>query len=458
MAKKGKEIDLRGFRIQIDPLIIITRVMMRQKLLLAGIGFLGIVISMVMYKTTPKKYQSSSQILIRAESFEEAFLTKAVNTAVGNFGSDNEMMLLINELDLFADMRRKLPYELALRTIRKELKVTVRPRSIGLAYMSNNPLEAQRVVAFATERLIHVLANLNEAGSIGELDAVDRAISDIAPKKKVAEDKLYAFKAQHPEIAVTVEVALPGEGGGSGIDAQIQQAERELADARAGKAPTRRAGANNSPVYAAMMEAKANYEGLARQYTENHPEVLTAKRKYMELQAAAQREAAAAEQQAGVQGANAEEIQKSRVAAAEGRLRDLIARKTELTSKQIKKPELQREWAELSLNASTMASEMKTLAETRNKILRDRLVAANKFQEDFQLVDAPRVPELPAEPDRNQFLGIGIAITLVVGILICGGREAVRQTFVDASEFEEQTGVQVFAVLPNIRRQQGEGA
>src|SRR5207253_994600 len=109
----------------------------------------------------------------------------------------------------------------------------------------------------------------------------------------------------------------------------------------------------------------------------------------------------------------------------------------------------QREFAELSLQTQTYASELRDLLSRQQQILRERVVAANRFQENFQLVDPARVPEIPSEPDRNKMMMAGMAMTAAIGILLAAVREAMRQVFIDATEFEEQTGLQVFAVPPN---------
>ncbi len=41
-------------------------------------------------------------------------------------------------------------------------------------------------------------------------------------------------------------------------------------------------------------------------------------------------------------------------------------------------------------------------------------------------------------------------ITAIIGLLLATIREAFRQTFLDPQEFEEQTGLQGRAVLPDI--------
>src|SRR5437870_1455604 len=119
MARKGKELAIGGWRVQIDPLVLISRVLMRQKLLLSLVAVVGGTATVASYLAAPKIYLSHSNILIRYENFDEGYLQKLLNVSVGYFGSDLEMMTLINELDLYDSTRSRLPYEMALREIRK---------------------------------------------------------------------------------------------------------------------------------------------------------------------------------------------------------------------------------------------------------------------------------------------------------------------------------------------------
>jgi capsular polysaccharide biosynthesis protein len=463
MAKKGKEFDLGGVRIQLDPLVLATRIVMRQKLLLASIALLGAIVTIGVYLRTPKRFEAHSTILIRYESFDESFLQKLLNVSVGYLGSDLEMMSIINELDLYAKIRARLPYEMALREMRKELIVRSQPRNIWISYMSFDPVQAERVVAFTTERLLSKMAELNEAPYNRKLEAIDRTASELEPKRIEAINKLYEFKNKHPEIAISIPDLVPASSPLRSVEDEIRKAEHDLAVAQAGgvvpearseapkKRPETEASRRLRDLEAALAEAKSKY-------TESHPEVLRLKTEIATAEAAVKREDAVAAAAAGAAevpvGISPEEAKKARVAVAQARLKELIQRKTDLETASIGKPKLQREWAELSNAASTHSSHSRALADEREKIVRDRLVAASQFEENFQLVDAARVPELPSEPNRQKFMSIGMAVTALLGLLIAAWREAMRQTFVDATEFEEQAGLQVFAVLPTINNKE----
>ncbi len=449
MAKKGKEFEFAGIRFQIDPLILARRVVTRQIPLLAVIAIIGGALTAVSYVRAEKKYESRAKVIVRNDVFEggSEHLEKVISVA-GNFiGSNIEMIVIMNELDLFANMRKTRPYEVAIDQLRGELTIALDQNGIVVAHKSSNPQESQRIVAFATERVLARMAELNEAPFTSRLDAVEAQMRELKPQLNKAEGEMLEFKAQHPAIVASAEsgalMDVLGQAGRSLMD-EIRAAERELADARAGRVvstPTVRNTANT-----AKLATKRTELTRAKQtYTANHPVVLRLEKEVNELEQIVRTEAAGL-----VPGVSPEQQRRAGIEAAERRLRDLRSRKEDEDRKLSGKPKLQRQWAELSRRAAQLQGEIRELNDKSAEIRRDKAQAANSFQQVFQLTEPALVPKIPVEPTKGKFLGIGIGATAVLGLLIALLREGLRQTFVNHKELEESSGMQVFAVLPNI--------
>ena len=450
MAKKGKELDFAGVRVQIDPLVLVRRVVTRQIPLLAVVALLGGIVTIGAYVRAPRIYRSAANILIRYEGFREDYLRKLLNVAAGYLGSDGEMMVILNELDLYPESRERIPYEVSIRRLRRDLKVKPRPRNIEIALMSPDPNQAQRVVAFTTERLLNRMAELNEGPFTRKLDAIATAMNELAPKRLSADNKLFAFKAKYPKIAMSVDGMFLDEGSPmQTLETEIRRAERDLSAARSGRIVRRKGRIRNTTKARSLAAARKRLEDAKVRYTESHPEVLRMQKEVDKLSTAVRAENELLDGRLNAQASPAER-RRARVAAAEARLRQLLDRKIDLEKQVIAKPRLQRQWAELSMESSSLTSRYRELIDRRAKIEGDRLVAANNFQENFKLVDPARVPELPKEPNKNKYMVMGMAFTALLGFLIALLREGLRQTFVDSAEVEEQTGLQVFAELPDI--------
>jgi uncharacterized protein involved in exopolysaccharide biosynthesis len=452
MAKKSKEIEIGGWRIQVDPLILVRRVLTRRKRMLLALALLGMIATALLYKNTAKRYTSSAEIVIRQEAFQEDYLRKLLNVVARYVGSDTEMMIIINELNLYAKTRAGYPYDIALREMKRELKIDRPGGAISISFTSKNPLEAQGVVAFVTERIMTKLADLKDSPFRQQLEGIDSSLGEVEPRFKEAELKLFEFKEQHPEIAIRQpDILTPVGSPIGGVNEDLARANRDLKRCYAPQSePAPRPKKKATPGCQKLRTLERDRDSMLSQFTANHPSVIAAEQLIKQQQAVCDKESSASEDGDGVRaGMTPQEC----VAAVTARIKRLSEYKVELEKGASKKPKLQRRWSELSVEAGTLETQLTALKETHARTLKERLIAANEFKDSFVLVDPPRVPELPSYPDRNQFLAFGVAVTFIIAMFLAVLFEALRQTFADARELEEQTGIPVLASLPNI----GEG-
>ncbi|MCK6544679.1 hypothetical protein L6R52_02335 [Myxococcota bacterium] len=447
MAKKSKEIELGGLRIQLDPLVLLRRIVTRQKLVLVAVAVLGGIATALQYVRTPKKYTSFAEIVIRAEAFQEDYLRKLLNVVARYVGSDTEMMMVINELDLYADMRRSMPYELVLRDMRSRLKIDRPGSSLVISFQSKSPRDAQLVVAFVTERVMTKLADLKDSPYRQQLDAISTGMADVEPRLEGAQLRLFEFKQRHPEIAQrTIDLR---EGSPAAIiQEQLERTKKELEACFGGAVEVATAPKRSStPACRRLDDAEAEREVMLGQFTASHPAVMALDNKISDL------EAQCAKSGAGDRPAARGKMSETEcAAAARAKLGRLSEERLALERGASKTPELERQWAELNLEASALDSEYSAFREAHRRVNKDRLVAANEFRDSFVLVDPPRVPEVPSHPEKGAFMLAGMVITAIVGLSLAILREALRQTFADAREVEAEAGVPVLVTLPALTR------
>ena len=450
MVKKGKVFEFIGLRFQIDPLILARRVVTRQIPLLAVIATIGGILTIVSYKRAPRTYISKAGIAIRSADFNEVRLDKNLTLASNFLASDPEMTLILNELDLFAKARATQPYERSIKRLRNELILSPDVERIDIAYKSQDPKQAKRVVEFVTERVLAPRCRLFEAPFITEIDAIQRSIQSVQPKLQAAEKKLFEFKNRHPRISSELTVLDGVDSPVSAIDAAIRKAERDLAAAKSGRLVTqprlnRRPTASSGKFMQAMQALKSARET----YTENHPRVLAMQRQVAELRAKVASEEAARSGQKTV-ARNPTDKRNFQIANAKMRLKSLLQKRAAQESRLIQKPKLQQEWQAISLKVATLNSETRELLERRSEVVQRQGLAQNKFYENFQLVDPAVLPNDPIEPKIQKFGAIGMFLTALMGLGLALGREGFRQTFVNSQEVEEATGLPVLSVLPAI--------
>lgn len=447
MAKKSKELELGGLRIQLDPLVLLRRIVTRQKLLLAVIALVGGVVTAAQYVRTPKKYTSYAEIVIRAEAFQEDYLRKLLNVVARYVGSDTELMMVVNELDLYADMRKSMPYELVLRDMRSRLKIDRPGSSLVISFQSKSPRDAQLVVAFVTERVMTKLADLKDSPYRQQLDAIATGLTDVEPRLKDAQLRLFEFKQKHPEIALRPNTAREGSPAAI-IEDEIERTRAALEGCFGEVVETMAAPKRKmTPACRRLDEAEADRDLMLSQFTESHPAVRALENKIVDL------EAQCAGSSAGVGATTRGKMSEAEcAAAARAKLERLSEERLALDRGSSKTPELERQWAELNLEASALDSEYSAVRQAHRRVHKDRLIAANEFRDSFVLVDPPRVPEVPSHPEKGAFMVVGMAITALVGLGLATLREALRQTFVDAREVETETGLLVLVTLPAYGR------
>ncbi len=462
---KGEHVEIAGLTVQLDPMVVISRILMRQKLLFVFTFVAGLVLTAEAYLHTTKKYESQSQILIRYEKFQDETLQKAINLFFGFLGSDPELSVLLNELDLYPEIRAEKAYEEAIKKLRGQLKIQVVVQNITISFISPSPEQAQRVVAFTAERLLDKVGDLTEAPYTTKLAGVEDALAEVQARKRVADAALNAFRAKNPDIVLSMsEYGAAMVGKEKDADEAIKQAESELRAARATgtgkktpaetKAPAEKIPPPPETDASARLDSlRAKLAKLSDQLTPNHPDILQLKAELPAAEATVKREhdayyAAYRARHPVAAPVDPEKSKEARVSAAQSKLKEMITKKVQSAGAAIKKPLLQREWQDLSVTASVLGAEQRTLIEDKERILHDRRAAMTEFQQNFELLDRARLPEVPVEPDKKKFVGIGLFMSLALAVLMTGTREALRQTYVSASEFEEQVDMPVFAVLP----------
>ncbi|OGQ10224.1 MAG: hypothetical protein A2026_12700, partial [Deltaproteobacteria bacterium RBG_19FT_COMBO_46_12] len=78
--------------------------------------------------------------------------------------------------------------------------------------------------------------------------------------------------------------------------------------------------------------------------------------------------------------------------------------------------------------------------------------------EQFKILDPARVPEKPFKPDRNKILLIGAVIGLMAGFGLAWFRESLDQSFHTVSDVESFLEIPVLATIPNLKEEEKKAA
>ena len=100
---------------------------------------LSVVVSVGVYKYLPKIYKANTLILVQPQSVPESYVQSTVTESIiGRLNTISQEILsrtrlekVIQEFNLYADMRKKFPMEEVVETMRKAIEVKIQSSSIG---------------------------------------------------------------------------------------------------------------------------------------------------------------------------------------------------------------------------------------------------------------------------------------------------------------------------------------
>ncbi|WP_435417460.1 XrtA system polysaccharide chain length determinant [Parerythrobacter aurantius] len=333
---------------------------------------------------------------------------------------------------------------------------------IGKGHFSD--AENARLSQEVVQKLLDIFREENIAGNRGEVaDAVavlDQQLQDRAKDLEVAEAKLTAFEAEHPELA----------GGTGAISNRLQDTRTELRGVEADIAAAQSALAaingqiagtpaslpggpgNPSSSASAYSQAQSQVAQLrARGLTNNHPDMQAALKQLELLRQAASRDGGSS---AGSIPNPAYSSLVSIRAERQANLQALLARKAALQ-------------ADVSLSLADQASSP-TLAAEAQRIGRDYEVLKKKYDEllqdreelqlrsnleterssfRFDIIDAPALPLKPAAPNRPLLL-LGVLLAgLAAGFGTAIALTQLKSTFATTSGLQRALGLPVLGAI-----------
>lgn len=186
------------------------KIVFRRKWFLIIPIVIGIIAGIILCNTLPKKYESSTLILVEEGRVANPLmqgLTVSTSTAQRLnvlreqiLGWDR-ILQLIKTLNLAKNVRNQAQFEDLVKTLRKTLSVDLRgPSIVRIGYVSKNPAEAQNIVKTITD--IFIVENLRQQTKETE-DAVNFINDQVTMfQKKLKESEIAGMEDQLKKLMV----------------------------------------------------------------------------------------------------------------------------------------------------------------------------------------------------------------------------------------------------------------
>lgn len=263
-------------------------------------------------------------------------------------------------------------------------------------------------------------------------------------------------------------------------------AKRQLAEAR-GQAPStalpnllagRADGSGSSaPVSTPEIDSridaqKRNLDGLLQRYTDQHPDVVSARRLIADLEEQKRKEVAELQRRAAAQpapatglgGANdslaVQELNRMmataevQVASIQARVEEYSSRYAAIKDSLKSAPQIEAEAAQLNRDyAITKKNYEDLVARRQSAVMSGELDVASGVAE-FRLIDPPRVAPKPVSPNRMVLVPLVLVAALAAGLFLAFAGSQLRPTFTTADDLRQKTGLPLLGVVTMLVTEQ----
>jgi polysaccharide chain length determinant protein (PEP-CTERM system associated) len=426
----------------------------------------------IVYKV-PEKYEAQARVYVDTESLLKPLLAGlAIQPNL-----DQQVALMSRTLISRPNVERLIrmaDLDLGVRTgaDREELTdqviKTIRLNSVStnlytIGYRDPNPDQAKRVV--------QSLLNIFVESSLGDkrqdqqtaVKFLDEQIKRYEDALRAAENRLKDFKLKYMGVTESRD-------GGSNYFSRLSELRNNIEAAKlelqsyeqardsykrelAGEVPTYIGSSNDvetpitTPELDKRIEAlKKEQDDLLRKYTDQHPDVQTARRLIAQLEEQRKEEIDARKkavtktaaapnasdrnpvyQQLRISLAEAE----ASVSSARAKLAGYESQYQQLRAQAQLVPQVEAEFAQLNRDYDVQKKTYETLLARRESATMGKDVQDTGTTQ-FRVIDPPRVSPEPVFPNRLALLGIACALSIVIGLLAAFAASQIMPTFHDA--------------------------
>jgi polysaccharide chain length determinant protein (PEP-CTERM system associated) len=454
----------------------------------------GAVGTVVIFKI-PNQYEATARIYVDTQSILRPLLSGLaiqpnIEQQVGMLSRtlisrpNIEKLVRMADLDLAASS--KAQQEKLIEELMKDIRIssTARDNLFSLSYRESDQERAKRVI----QALVSIFVESGLGASRKDSDSakvfLNEQIKNFEAKLEEAEGRLKEFRLRNLDLQ-TAE----GKDAASRLgdltrqleDARLQLREAENArDSAKSQLAAERARLNTAaaavgsaaadavlpvatPEIDARLDAqKRNLDQLLQRFTDQHPDVVNARRVIKELEdqkrreVAALRKAAAANVTAGVPVTDSPAMMElSRLlAGSEVQVASLRARVGEFSGRLAAArvamrtaPQLEAEAAQLNRDYEITKKNYEDLVARRQSAVISGDLDSASGVADFRLIDPPRVSPKPVFPNRLLLLPVALVAALGAGLFTAFAGTQLRPVYSDPIELRAKTGLPLLGIV-----------
>ncbi len=328
--------------------------------------------------------------------------------------------------------------------------------------------ENAQLAQVIVQRMIDIFREENLGGARGEMtESIDFINQQLAARQREleeAEQRRLEFEALHPEMIGGTAALQQGLSASRSelrsIEADLAAAESALAaiDGQISGTPRTIITAEGGGPRVALAQAEATLaQYRAQGLTDQHPDIVTITRQIATL-----RERAASDNgQSGTQNPAYTSLVSMRsqrlanVQALESRAAALRAEISSIMSSQAQEPGVSAEAQRISRDYEVLRTQYEELLRDREELRLRGQVETERSAVQFEVVDPPSTPRVPAAPNRPLLLLGVLFVGLGAGAGVAFALSKLGSTFATASQLERTFDLPVIGTISHTMTEAG---
>ncbi|MEA2603110.1 MAG: protein tyrosine kinase modulator [Acidobacteriota bacterium] len=445
------------------------------------LGLLGAIGAL---QVLPRTYRAATQVLVEAQKVPADYVKPTVTSTIEErlhtmepqIKNRDNMERIIREMDLYPELRGRVPMESLIDRVREDLTVRLQGDTFFIYFVGREPVKVARTANRVAELFIgnNLKQRANQAQ--GTSSFLEREMEQTKAKLELQEARIAEFKrlnmGELPEQRDTNMHAVEQLQSKLGINMDaLDRAEtrrlllqRQVAElgypldsrpAAAAKAPP--AGPTR------LEQLRVDLAELRARYTDRHPDVIRAQAELARLEALERQrpaETPAVADDTPAPRPRLDPMTKAELASVDLEIRSLKAERERILSDtaQVQArlenvPRVEQELLSLTRDYDNIKRSYESLLDKRlNAKLYENLEKSQQG-EQFTILERALPPTAPYGPNKVLVLVMGLAMGGGAGLLLAMLRDRTDPTYADAASLQQAfPGVPLLATIPAFPR------
>jgi polysaccharide chain length determinant protein (PEP-CTERM system associated) len=462
-----------------------------------AVSWIVALVGLVVVFKVPDNYEASARIYVDTQSILKPLMSglavqpnieqQVVMLSRTLLSRPNmEKLVRMADLDLASQSKAQQDALIANLTRNLQIRNAGRDNLYTLSYRDSEPAKAQKVVQSLVSIFVESSLGDSRKDTQSAKAFLDEQIKSYEAKLEEAETRLQEFKLRNIQLH-------SAEGGDSAsrlgtLGEQLNQARLALREAeQARDAAKQQLAAEKSqtanlatqsllqesavgiatPEIDARLEAqKRNLDALMQRFTDQHPDVVSARRLIKELEEQKRKEVQEIRRAtmnapggaAGSGGASLAYQEMNRllatsevqVAALRARVAELTARYNNAREMLKTAPQLETEAAQLNRDYAVHKKNYEALVARRETAAMSGQLEGVPGVIDFRVIDPPRVSSAPVSPNRLLLLPMAFVIALGAGLFLAFAGSQLRPVFHSAGELRAKVAIPLLGAVTRV--------